>query len=131
MEIQEIVTTKEAPQKTSTEMEADSLKRYVDAGTIHCVICNDPVPELRMRRRAVTCCEAHAKVADEIRRRKRNQTKCRLCNRPATPEEVADFRAWKRERGLLAKRGRPKAAAAGDLIDRALEPDDGELLFPL
>lgn len=75
--------------------------------TFHCVICARPIPESRMTRKAVTCSDGHANELKNARRRLRDMSRCRLCNRPSTPEERAEFAAWRRSRPE-SKRG-PKA----------------------
>lgn len=89
---------------SSTEKEAD-LKKYLDKRQLVCVVCTDPIPEIRMRRRAVTCCQEHSTLADQIRRALRTTcaSKCRLCSRPATPDEVEEFREWRRAKKLQEK----------------------------
>jgi len=92
---------------SSEEKEAD-LKKYLEKKQLMCVVCTDPIPEIRMRRRAVTCCQEHSTLADQIRRelRRVGLSKCRLCSRPVTDEEVAEFREWRRQKKQLAKPGR-------------------------
>jgi len=102
--------------KYSTEEREADLKKYFDRKQLRCVICTDPIPEARMRRRAVTCCQEHSTLADQIRRelRRTSAQKCRLCSRPVTPEEIEEFREWRRAKKQLAKPGRkPRAKEEG------------------
>jgi predicted nucleic acid-binding Zn ribbon protein len=72
----------------------------------HCVVCGGPIASSRIIRKAVTCSEEHAEILTLERRRLRDLGKCRLCNRPSTPEERAEFAAWRRSQGET--RGRKK-----------------------
>ena len=75
--------------------------------TFHCVMCGDAISPDRVTRKAVTCSEAHARDLKNARRILRDMTRCRLCNRPSTPEERKEFTAWRKERNkrLGVKRG--------------------------
>ncbi len=73
---------------------------------LHCVVCGGTIPPEREARKAVTCSKPHAVILINRRRKKRAATRCRLCNRPVTPEELALFKAW-RKTLPQAKRGRP------------------------
>lgn len=76
-----------------------------------CVVCAKPIPAERVIRKAVTCSALHAKILKLERRRLRDLNRCRACNRPSTPEERADFVAWRKARG--SKPGpKPKAKPA-------------------
>jgi hypothetical protein len=75
----------------------------------YCVICSAPIDARRVVRKAVTCSEQHAAILKLERRRLRDAGKCRACNRPSTPEERAEFAAWRRSQGET--RGRKKKAA--------------------
>lgn len=66
--------------------------------TFYCVICGDPIDPIRMIRKAVTCSEQHARILKLERRRLRDLTRCRACNRPSTPTERAEFAAWRRDK---------------------------------
>lgn len=69
----------------------------------HCVICGDRISPERVTRKAVTCSEAHARELKNARRQLRDMTRCRLCNRPCTPEERKLYTAWRKTLGV--KRG--------------------------
>lgn len=68
------------------------------APVFHCIICAEVIPPERVVRRASTCCDAHAVELKNKRRRMRDAGVCRLCRRPNTPEERADYAAWRAER---------------------------------
>jgi predicted nucleic acid-binding Zn ribbon protein len=63
----------------------------------HCVICGDAIAPERVTRKAVTCSEAHARDLKNERRKLRDMTRCRNCNRPSTPEERRLFTLWRNE----------------------------------
>lgn len=79
-------------------------------GGLRCILadCGNIIPDDRVVRKAVTCCDDHANVLKNLRRARRDMKRCRLCSRPCTPAERADFQLWRREREG-EKRGRPKA----------------------
>lgn len=92
--------------------------------TLRCVVCTEPIPRERALRKSVTCSEQHAELLYRSRRVMRDQTRCRLCNRPTTPEEIASYRAWRRAtEGEL--RGRKKTTAANPEVE-----DEGESVEP-
>jgi len=70
----------------------------------YCVICGEAIAPSRVTRKAVTCSDQHARDLKNARRKLRDLTRCRLCNRPSTPEERAQFTAWRKS--LNVKRGR-------------------------
>lgn len=71
-----------------------------------CVICGNEIPQERLLHKAVTCSKAHANALKNERRRLRDLVRCRFCNRPSTPEERAQFAAWRKTLPQL-KKGRP------------------------
>lgn len=95
----------------------------------YCVVCGGLIPSERVIRKSVTCTEQHAKVLKLERRRLRDVSRCRLCNRPSSPEERADFAAWRKANRikpgpkpktpeeLAAAREKRKLAAAQNLSD--------------
>lgn len=86
----------------------------------HCVICQEPITSDRVRKRAVTCSDAHAKALKNARRRLRDTERCRLCNRPNTAEERADYTRWRNERRSQAtaqKKADRKAAKEAEKIE--------------
>jgi predicted nucleic acid-binding Zn ribbon protein len=64
----------------------------------HCVICQAAIDADRVRRKAVTCSEAHATDLKNARRRLRDTERCRLCNRPSTAAERAEYTQWRKEK---------------------------------
>jgi hypothetical protein len=75
-------------------------------------VCGDPIDPDRMIRKSVTCSPAHAKVLKLERRRLRDMSRCRLCNRPCTPKERAEFAAWRKSKGVKpGPKPRPKEQA--------------------
>lgn len=79
----------------------------------YCIICGEEISKERIVRKAVTCSEAHGILLRNERRRLRDLVRCRLCNRPSTPEERAEFAAWRRENRI--KPGpKPKAKDEDD-----------------
>jgi hypothetical protein len=63
-----------------------------------CVMCTEKIPEVRAIRKGVTCSEECARLFRNERRQmvNRHRSRCRLCNRPGTPEDWALFRAWRK-----------------------------------
>jgi len=70
----------------------------------YCVVCGEHIDPARVIRKAVTCSEEHSKILTLERRRLRDLSKCRLCNRPSTPAERAEFAAWRRSQGFTQGR---------------------------
>lgn len=66
-----------------------------------CQICTQPIPEKRRTRATSVCSEKCKDKLDAIRARQRAVRKCTLCLHPSTPEERAEFRQWRYERGDL------------------------------
>jgi hypothetical protein len=73
----------------------------------YCVICKKQIDDERVIRKSVTCSDEHAKELKNRRRRVRDLTRCRNCNRPSTPEERKSYSAWRRTLPE-SKRGRKK-----------------------
>jgi hypothetical protein len=48
---------------------------------IYCCICRSPVPEERVRRKAVTCSDSCQHTYRNQKRQHHGQVKCRLCGR--------------------------------------------------
>lgn len=70
-----------------------------DAGTLHCIICQAPIPEARARRQTATCSEKCKNRLDTIRAHQRAAKRCPACLVPSTPAEREAFRAWRADRG--------------------------------
>lgn len=88
-------------QQTDQEREDEKRAFYIEQGKLSCVVCGLDIPDERIRRKAVTCCDDCRKTAEAIRRNKKTAGKrCRLCNRPASDQEMerwARFRKWEKE----------------------------------
>jgi hypothetical protein len=63
--------------------------------TMFCVVCQKPVPETRQWS-AITCSKECSRARKDFARSHQDQTECRYCRRPATPEERARYQAWRR-----------------------------------
>ena len=73
-----------------------------DPDTLLCTICGNPIPEERARLQTATCSEPCKNKLDVIRAHQRASKKCPACLHPSTPEERAEFRAWRVDRGERA-----------------------------
>jgi predicted nucleic acid-binding Zn ribbon protein len=63
----------------------------------HCVVCTAPVPPERLKYKAITCSDEHARIRKLSMRAKQDSRECRFCRKPATPAEKASyqrFRKW-------------------------------------
>lgn len=65
---------------------------------VFCIWCGAEVPLERVRLKAITCCKEHAQDRRNFLRQRVDLKRCRYCMQPCTPEELADFRQWRRER---------------------------------
>jgi hypothetical protein len=63
-----------------------------------CVVCQAEVPPDRVIKKAVTCSKQHALDFKNMKRRMRDTDRCRLCNRPSSAEERAEFTQWRKEK---------------------------------
>lgn len=96
---------------------------------IFCVICQDPIPEARARRQTSTCSEKCKNKLDAIRDRQRAARKCPLCLHPSTPEERAEFRLWRAQRGDVRTSDRRAPGDKRDMertLRRAIKALSGE-----
>jgi hypothetical protein len=59
-----------------------------------CIQCTAPVPEDRVRRRAVTCSEECFQNRRAATRKKVNTDGCRFCHRPSTPAQRGRYTRW-------------------------------------
>lgn len=76
-------------------------------GDTFCVICKNQIP--RERASKETCSRQCADTWRQHREEILARTRCPHCYHPSTPEERADFRQWRIERGTLRpQRGRPR-----------------------
>ena len=60
-----------------------------------CVLCTKPIPPER-KWDAITCSKECTKLRRSYAQCRMDQTECRYCRRPSTPEERARYAAWKR-----------------------------------
>jgi hypothetical protein len=92
--------------------------------TLRCVVCGEGLPS--SRRTVGDHAGACHKVRVLHRRFRIQQAKCIACLHPSTPEERAEFKAWRRARGDIALRGgrQPKAAASRFDVEPGL-PTEG------
>jgi predicted nucleic acid-binding Zn ribbon protein len=63
--------------------------------SMNCVVCSNPIPKDR-KADAVTCGPDCTKARKNWLRSRKDQTECRYCLRPSTPEERTRFMAWRR-----------------------------------
>lgn len=76
-----------------------------------CVVCQDPIPEER-KWDAITCSPECTKRRKDYGRSRKDQTKCRYCSRPSTPDERARYSAWRR----WEKAGKKDPQSAASLL---------------
>lgn len=98
---------------------ADDLKTFAPK----CAICGTPITEERQKRRKKTCSDEHTKLLMQWTRHYRSKIRCVACYRPSTPEERAEFKAWRQSRGEILrdiakdKGGRPSKKRERELED--------------
>lgn len=63
---------------------------------LYCIVCGKEMPFERTRNGGSTCSKEHSQILNAEKRRVRDATNCRTCNRPSTPEERALYAAWRR-----------------------------------
>jgi predicted nucleic acid-binding Zn ribbon protein len=71
----------------------------------HCLVCGDPIDPARVvSKRVVTCSEEHARILKLEKRRLRglSPSRCRMCGRPSTEAERAEFAAWRKDKAKKA-----------------------------
>lgn len=78
---------------------AEALGLTDDSDALFCVVCTNPIPEGRNRRQTATCSEKCKNRLDTIRAHQKASKRCPACLHPSTPEERAEFRAWRAQRG--------------------------------
>lgn len=91
----------------------------LDHVPVFCVVCGADVPLERKIKRSITCTAEHAKQRKAQLRARKEAKICKYCDQPATPEQVADFKAWRRDRN--AKRRAEQKAAEVNHEDRPHE----------
>jgi predicted nucleic acid-binding Zn ribbon protein len=74
------------------------IDRRAPLEKFYCVVCGQVIDQARVIRKAVTCSEEHSRIIKLERRRLRDLTRCRACNRPSTPAERAEFAAWRKDK---------------------------------
>jgi hypothetical protein len=85
---------------------ATLLKRY----KTRCVLCGKRIPRKRQRRRSITCTAKHQKTLTAMRKAERDHRQCSHCGRPSTPDERAEFRAWRASKAQDSHKKKHKAA---------------------
>lgn len=63
----------------------------------HCVVCTNLVPPERLKYKAITCSDEHARIRKLSMRAKQDSRECRFCRKPSTQAEKAAyqrFRKW-------------------------------------
>jgi hypothetical protein len=82
-----------------------------------CVICGNPLPEKRARARKDTCSSECQVVRKAFNKHNVLRRHCPNCYHPSTPQERAEFRQWRKDRGdRRSVRGRPKREGRDILI---------------
>lgn len=61
---------------------------------VFCVWCGDQVPADRAKKRATTCSKEHANMRRNYLRNRVEMKKCRYCQQPASPEQIASWKRW-------------------------------------
>jgi hypothetical protein len=118
--------------RLNDEQRAALIPNGIEGFIPRCVVCGEPVPLKRARGRSKDTCgaECHA-VLREYRAWVIRSSRCPACYHPSTPEERADFVAWRKARGdRKAGRGRPRKedpiiAASAAIVLAALAMFDG------
>jgi hypothetical protein len=110
----------------------------IAAFTPACVVCGDPVPRKRATGRSKdTCSPGCHRVLRAFRKYVNDSSYCPSCRHPCSPEERADFRRWRKDRGeVREKPGRPKESEEAKQLRKVteelgrLKPYVDELLPP-
>lgn len=61
----------------------------------YCVFDAKPIPAERVKRNAVTCSKECAKAIERQRMLLMEQSECKYCRRPSTPEERESYKRWR------------------------------------
>jgi predicted nucleic acid-binding Zn ribbon protein len=69
---------------------------------MRCVVCATPIPSTR-KWDAITCSKECTAARKNYGRSRKDQTECRYCQRPSTPEERTRYLAWRRAEKKAAK----------------------------
>lgn len=62
----------------------------------YCIFDAKPIPMERLKRNAVTCSNECAKAIERQRMLLMEQTECKYCRRPSTPEERESYKEWRK-----------------------------------
>lgn len=62
----------------------------------YCVFDGKPIPAERVKRNAVTCSKDCAKAIERQRMLLMEQSECKYCRRPSTPEERESYKQWRK-----------------------------------
>lgn len=63
---------------------------------VFCVVCREPVPINRARRRSNTCTPEHKALREQSLRVYQDLRECRYCQRPSTLAQREAFKSWSR-----------------------------------
>lgn len=78
---------------------------------MHCVVCQEPIPADR-KWDSITCSPECSKFRKDYGRSRKDQSHCRYCNRPSTPEERIRYATWRK----WEKAGTSEAESAAALL---------------
>lgn len=88
-----------------------------------CVFDGKPIPAERVKRNAVTCSKGCADAIVRQRMLLMEQSECKYCRRPSTPEERESFKAWRK---WVKDQATPEVAA--ESTDESTEPVADEVM---
>lgn len=78
---------------------------------LHCVVCQEPIsPERKWD--AITCSPECSKIRKDYGRSRKDQSHCRYCLHPSTPEERARYMTWRK----WEKAGTTEAESSASLL---------------
>ena len=94
---------------------------------MHCVVCQKPIPQER-KWDAITCSPQCTKSRKDFGRSRKDQTECRYCQRPSSPEERARFMAWRKweRQGMSEEQSSAQLLREVERLKRKLELTSGE-----
>jgi hypothetical protein len=95
------------------------MRQNISNAKVFCVVDGNEVPHDRVKKRAITCSKECATKRRNYLRNRVDQVKCRYCQQPATPEETARFRRWRKW-----ERENPPTAAE---IAESMNAEEGEI----
>lgn len=80
----------------------------LNAFGLRCLVCGDPIPWDRARRRKDTCSVEHFDLVKQWRKHLMYTRKCHACHAPYSLKQREEFRRWRQSTGQLEmKSGRP------------------------